>query len=227
ADEVMRLRYREIEHPRSVSNRFRLDDYIPSDGTVLERHRKTISASESRGLDFHNARAPCEQPVDGGNPKRSSALRSDPDETIRKATVENRREAFFDLVSVKSQDRDRIVGMSRSFTGRALRTGQVWYIFTRSPLSSCATTSSTLNVPSRIWATFPPRKFGGTMIRCWTFFASWTVPTTSPGPTAWPGWTFGAKAHDFSRVRPGDFTPRRTKSPITFCRTGRGRWMPS
>src|SRR6266480_4133011 len=34
------------------------------------------------------------------------------------------------------------------------------------------TTSSTLNVPSLSWATFPPRKFGGTMIRCSTFFAS-------------------------------------------------------
>src|SRR5438876_6055557 len=115
ADEVMRLRYRVIEHPRSAWNRFRLDDYIPSDGTVLERHRKTISAFESRGLDFHNARAPCEQPVDGGNPKRSSAVRSDPDETIRKATVENRREGFFDLVSVKSQDRDRIVEANPGF----------------------------------------------------------------------------------------------------------------
>src|SRR5207249_770406 len=115
AAEVMRLRYREIEHPRSAWNRFRLDDYIPSDGTVLERHRKTVSAFESRGLDFHNARAPCEQPVDGGNPKRSSAVRSDPDETIRKATVENRREGFFDLVSVKSQDRDRIVEANPGF----------------------------------------------------------------------------------------------------------------
>src|SRR5207247_3132437 len=52
---------------------------------------------------------------DGGNPKRSFAVRSDPDETTRTATVKNRREAFFDLVSVKSQDRDRIVEANPGF----------------------------------------------------------------------------------------------------------------
>src|SRR2546421_5580011 len=120
-----------------------------------------------------------------------------------------------------------MVGMSRSRTGRARRTGHVWTSFTCSPLSSWTTTSSTLNVPSLSWATFPPRKFGGTMIRCSTFFASCTVPTTSPGATAWPCFTFGLNLQDFSLVSPGDFTPRRMKSPITFWRIGSGRWTPS
>src|SRR5205807_4744312 len=64
-----------------------------------------------------------------------------------------------------------------------------------------ATTSSTLNEPSRTCVTLPPRKLGGTMIRCSTFFASWTVPTTSPGPTVWPSFAFGTKDHVFSRER--------------------------
>src|SRR6266705_2266153 len=115
ADEIMCLRDREIEHPRAVRNRFRLDDYILTDGTVLERHGKTTPASQLRGVDFHDSRPPGEQSVDGCDSKRSSGLRSDSDEAIRKATVENRRETLLDLGSVKTQDRDRIVEANPRF----------------------------------------------------------------------------------------------------------------
>ena len=111
----MRVRYRKVEHPRSVWNRLRLNDYILPDGTVLERHGKTISASQSRGLDFYDSRAPCEQSVDRGHSKRSSGLRSDADETIRKSTVENRSETFLDHGSVKSQDRELVVEANPRF----------------------------------------------------------------------------------------------------------------
>src|SRR6266705_985846 len=115
AHEVMRVRYRKVEHPRSVWNRLRLNDYILPDGTVLERHGKTISASQSRGLDFYDSRAPCEQSVDRGHSQRSSGLRSDADETIRKSTVENRSETFLDHGSVKSQDRELVVEANPRF----------------------------------------------------------------------------------------------------------------
>src|SRR3989442_9244942 len=105
----------ETERGGAVRNRCRLDDYILTDGTVLERHGKTTPASQLRGVDFHDSRPPGEQSVDGCDSKRSSGLRSDPDEAIRKATVENRRETLLDLGSVKTQDRDRIVEANPRF----------------------------------------------------------------------------------------------------------------
>ena len=70
--------------------------------------------------------------------------------------------------------------------------------------------------------TSPETSFG-TMILWRMALVSWTVPSTSPGPTFAPGFATGTKVHFFSRFRAGTSVPLVMQSPLRARISGSGR----